>query len=185
MAMKNQLWKIAAAASLGALLLSGCAGGTTTTNTPGQNSSTSQSSAGPAGTGSASPATSATLTTGSSTLGTIVVNGQGLTAYVFDHDSAGSGKSSCAGACIALWPAITSTTATPTVSGVSGSVATIALPDGKMQITLNGFPLYTYAADSAPGDVRGQGYGSIWWAVAPDGTKVTGSPATTSGGSGY
>jgi hypothetical protein len=66
------------------------------------------------------------------------------------------------------------------VDGVTGDVDTITRDDGTRQITLDGLPLYTYAADSHPGDVTGQGVGGIWWVVAADGAKVTGAPSPSS-----
>ncbi|MEO8908455.1 MAG: hypothetical protein ABI310_10355 [Microbacteriaceae bacterium] len=126
---------------------------------------------------SASPASgsgaSGSLGTASSSLGTIVVNGSKMTVYVFDKDTAGEKTSACTGACITTWPAVTTTSATPAVTGVTGKVGTIPTPDGTMQITLDGHPLYTYAGDSAAGDATGQGLQGIWWAVSPAGTKIT------------
>src|SRR5688572_1032150 len=45
-----------------------------------------------------------TLTTAESDLGTIIVDDEGLTVYVFDEDTQGSGESSCSGSCLANWP---------------------------------------------------------------------------------
>jgi predicted lipoprotein with Yx(FWY)xxD motif len=58
---------------------------------------------------------------------------------------------------------------------VTGTVATITGANGAKQVTLNGLPLYTFAGDSAAGDVTGQGVGKIWWVVGADGTKITSS----------
>ena len=126
--------------------------------------------------------------TGLSPLGTIIVNGQGMTAYVFDHDTANSGVSTCSGACQSLWPPITSTSATPVVKGVTGTVATITRSDGTKQVTVNGLPLYTYTPDTKPGDDTGQGFSGIWWVVGANGSKITAQPSPTASpysGSGY
>ncbi|WP_431220652.1 COG4315 family predicted lipoprotein [Leifsonia xyli] len=131
-----------------------------------------------------SAAGGAVLKTGSTTLGKVVVDGTGRTAYVFDKDTAGSGKSVCSGACASQWPAIDTTSDHPTVDGVTGTVGTITGVNGKKQVTLNGWPLYTYAGDSSAGDVTGQGFAKIWWVVGPDGAKIT-SASSTSGSSGY
>lgn len=130
---------------------------------------------------SADAATSASLSTASSSLGTIVVDGTGMTVYVFDNDTANSGKSSCTGTCAVNWPAVTTSSTTPTVSGVSGTVATIPTSDGKNQVTLNGLPLYYFVNDLAAGDVKGQAVQDIWWVVAPDGTKITTAMTTAPG----
>ena len=133
----------------------------------------------------ASAAGATALKTGSTTLGTVVVDGKGLTAYVFDKDTAGSGTSVCSGQCATQWPAIEAGSDHPTVQGVTGTVGTITGVDGKKQVTLDGHPLYTYAGDSSAGDDTGQGFGGIWWVVAPDGTKITSSSSTPTSGSGY
>ncbi|WP_332662015.1 COG4315 family predicted lipoprotein [Aeromicrobium sp.] len=130
------------------------------------------------------PAKGSAIGTSESSLGTIVVDGNGMTAYVFDQDEPGSGKSSCAGGCAEEWPAITSTADQPKVDGVTGEVGTIAGTDGAKQVTLEGLPLYTYAGDGAVGDTQGQGKGGVWWVVSPAGEKIT-KTATTDGGGGY
>ena len=115
----------------------------------------------------------ASLTTAESDLGTIVVDDQGMTVYVFDNDTQGSGESSCTGQCLANWPPVTAEEA-PTLDGVTGDVDTITGTDGSTQVTLNGWPLYYFAGDSAAGDTSGQGVNDIWWVVGADGEKITG-----------
>ncbi len=109
---------------------------------------------------------------GSSSLGNIVVNGKGMTAYFFDLDKANSGVSACSGSCAAYWPAITSTGVKPNVSGISGAVGTIAIKGGKHQVTISGRPIYTYAPDKAPGQVKGQGVQGVWYVISPTGKEI-------------
>ena len=118
----------------------------------------------------------APLHTASTSLGEIVVDGAGMTAYVFDKDTAGAGVSACTGSCVGQWPAIMTDSASPKVEGITGDVGTIELANGSKQVTLDGLPLYTYAGDSAPGDTNGQGVSNIWWVVDPSGAKVTQAP---------
>lgn len=125
---------------------------------------------------------SGTLRTADSSLGRIVVDGKGMTAYYYTPDKAGSGKSVCTGECLAAWPPITTTAAAPKATGVTGTVGTITRSDGSKQLTVNGRPVYLFAQDDKPGDVKGQGVGGIWFVLRPDGTMVTGQ---SSGGSGY
>jgi predicted lipoprotein with Yx(FWY)xxD motif len=129
------------------------------------------------GSDDAATSPAAVLATADSDLGEIVVDAEGRTVYVFDRDTAGSGTSSCVDSCLANWPAVTADDDTPEVRGVSGEVGTIERDDGTRQVTLDGLPLYTHAADSDPGDVTGQGVQGGWWVVAPDGAKVTETPA--------
>jgi predicted lipoprotein with Yx(FWY)xxD motif len=114
-------------------------------------------------------------------VGTIVVDAKGQALYMFDKDTAGS-ASACTGQCVSLWPALTTTSATPTVTGVTGDVGTAPTADGKQQVTLDGHRLYLFSGDSGAQQINGQGFMGLWWAVAPDGTKVTGT-ASSSGSS--
>jgi predicted lipoprotein with Yx(FWY)xxD motif len=123
------------------------------------------------------PAGEAVLSTADSEFGEIVVDGEGMTVYVFDKDTAGSGESACADQCLADWPPVTADAETPAVDGVSGEVGTITRDDGRMQVTLEGLPLYTFAGDSASGDTAGHGVQDVWWVVTPDGAKATGAPS--------
>jgi len=110
-----------------------------------------------------------------------------MTVYVFDKDTPNSGKSSCTGGCAMAWPEVIASSKSPHVSGVTGKVGTITGVDGKTQVTLNGWPLYTFAHDSGPGETKGQGVGGVWWVVGPDGSKITKTPAPSAGqsSSGY
>ncbi|MEC5179669.1 COG4315 family predicted lipoprotein [Arthrobacter sp. CG_A4] len=154
-----------------AALLSGCAGGsgTSTTSTPATTSPSAASSA-PASTPAAA---AAALKVASSKLGQIVVDGKGMSVYYFTKDTKDSGTSACTGGCLTAWPPVVTTSAAPTVDGVTGKVGTIATPDGKKQVTINGMPIYYFAKDKAAGDVLGQGVNSVWYVVAPSGEMIT------------
>ena len=112
------------------------------------------------------------LTTADSELGMIVVDGDGMTAYYFLNDTKDSGASACEGDCLTAWPPITTESDTPTVEGVTGEVGTITATDGSTQITIDGRPVYTFAQDTAPGDVKGQGVNDVWFVIAPDGSEI-------------
>ena len=114
----------------------------------------------------------ADLSTAETSLGTIVVDGKGMTAYYFTKDTKDSGVSACTGDCATAWPAIESASDTPTVDGVTGTVGTIPAADGGKQITINGMPIYTFAKDTAAGDVNGQDANGVWYVIAPDGTMI-------------
>ena len=158
-----------AAVALALLALAGCG-----SSTYGGGSANGTSSS------SAASSSKAELTTAKTGLGTVVVDAQGRTVYVFDKDTAGSGASACSGDCLAKWPPVQAASDTPTVSGVTGKLGTITRDDGTKQVTLAGMPLYLFAGDSHAGDVTGQGVGGVWWAVSPDGAKITGSAAASS-----
>ena len=127
---------------------------------------------------SGSPAASATastavdLKTASSTAGAIVVDAKGMSVYFFTKDAKDSGTSACTDACLAAWPPVTTTSERPSAEGVTGKLGTIATPDGKKQVTLEGLPLYYFAKDTKPGDILGQGVNNVWYLANPSGAMV-------------
>jgi predicted lipoprotein with Yx(FWY)xxD motif len=131
------------------------------------------SSSSSSGSSSSEPASANALDTASTSLGTVVVDGKGMTVYYFKKDVKDSGKSNCSGQCLALWPAVVAPSINPQVDGVTGTVGTITRDDGSMQVTINGLPVYTYAKDNAAGDVTGQGVGGVWYVIAPSGDAIT------------
>lgn len=163
-----------------AALLSGCAGtsGTGTSTTPAAATSQAGSAAAasapaPAPTSAPAPAAATTdLKTADSSAGRIVVDGKGMSVYVYAKDVKDSGRSACTGGCLQSWPPVLAAADAPTADGVAGTVGTIAAPDGRKQLTVNGMPVYTYAKDVAAGDILGQGVGSVWHLVAPSGDVV-------------
>lgn len=112
--MRTTIWA-AAAVTAGVLGLAGCG------SDSGSDAASEQGSSAPDG---ASEASDAALSTADSSLGEIVVDGEGRTAYVFDEDTAGSGESACGGRSLDIWPAITADSNSPTVDGVAGEVGT-------------------------------------------------------------
>ena len=117
---------------------------------------------------------SAVLTTADSPLGEIVVDGEGMTVYMFDNDTQGADVSVCEGECATNWPAVTSDSDSPEVEGVTGEVGTIEGVDGSTQVTLNGWPLYYFIGDEAAGDTNGQAVQDVWWVLTPAGEKIGG-----------
>jgi len=170
-----------------AALLSGCGGGATTTTTTAAAPATSSAAAStPAesasGTASAPASMSgAVLSVAQSSAGEIVVGDKGLSVYAWTKDTKDAGTSACTAACLTTGPPVTSTTATPTVSGVTGKIGTIPTADGKMQVTINGMPVYYYSKDQAAGDIMGQGVGGLWYLVSPAGEMIKSAPSSSSG----
>jgi predicted lipoprotein with Yx(FWY)xxD motif len=173
----RKTWIFAASAAA-ALVLAGCGSGSTSASSG--SSSSSGSSAAPSG---SSTAAATDLAAWESPLGTIVVDGKGRTVYAFDKDTAGAETSACSGQCVSLWPALTTTSSTPSVSGVTGEVGTAPAADGTQQVTLDGHRLYTFSGDSDAQQVNGQGFMGLWWVLAPDGTKVTDTASSPSSSS--
>lgn len=107
-------------------------------------------------------------------LGKIVVDAQGFTLYDFHKDK--GTESACYGACAAAWPPLTTSGAPKAMAGVTASkLGTTKRKDGTVQITYAGHPLYTYAADTQPGDTNGQdidSFGAEWYALMPSGAEA-------------
>jgi predicted lipoprotein with Yx(FWY)xxD motif len=143
-------------------------------------SSTSTSSTTGSSTSASSSASTATVALGHTSLGDVVVDGKGMTLYMYTKDTKGSGKSACAGQCLVAWPPLIAT-GTPTADGVTGPLGTIDTPDGKKQVTLDGWPLYTYVKDTKPGDVTGQNVGQIWFVLDKTGMPIKQSAGGSTG----
>jgi predicted lipoprotein with Yx(FWY)xxD motif len=95
-------------------------------------------------------------------------------------------KSTCTGSCLSFWPPLDGKATAG--SGVTASqLGTITGTNGAAQVTYAGHPLYYYAADTKPGDVKGQGSnqsGALWWILTPSGAPIE-SKAPAGGGGGY
>ncbi len=112
-------------------------------------------------------------------LGTVLVDGQGITLYLFATDVRGE-PSRCYDICAVQWPpdllpaGVTAPVAGP---GVDASMlGTVPRSDGSTQITYHGWPLYFWPPDRAPGKATGQALtnaGGRWWVVSPAGDAIT------------
>jgi predicted lipoprotein with Yx(FWY)xxD motif len=169
----------AAAVPVIALVAAGCGGGS--------GNGDSAAASAPPKTVSGQSATIGTASEGN--LGTILVDSQGRTLYLFEKDS--DTKSACYGACASAWPPLRDS-AKPTVdSGLNAAlVGTTSRSDGMAQVTYNGHPLYLFSGDEKPGDTEGQGstaFGGAWLALNPSGDQATeqGTSATSGSGGGY
>jgi len=106
------------------------------------------------------------ISVASSSLGQILVDGQGLTLYLVS-----SGV--CAGSCAAIWPPVPYDDVAVLGDGIDAFLlGQTEREDGFLQATYNGHPLYLYSGDSAPGDVNGQGVSDVWFAVDVTGSGV-------------
>jgi predicted lipoprotein with Yx(FWY)xxD motif len=139
--------------------------------------STSTSSA-----GATAPATVSTAKVGD--LGTVLVDGNGMTLYLFENDTGMS--STCTGTCASTWPALTTSGDAKATSGADASMlGTTTRDDGSTQVTYNGHPLYLYSGDTAAGQANGQGISNVWFAVTTQGTAASSKSGGGGGGGGY
>src|SRR5687768_7836638 len=105
-------------------------------------------------------------------MGMVVQDGDGRTLYRFDKDTPKpEGKSNCNGQCAQTWPPFLSDQI-PQLEGVDSKlVSLITRADGKKQVAIDGWALYTYSKDPGPGKWAGQGVGGTWFVIQPDGKR--------------
>lgn len=124
-------------------------------------------------------------------VGTHLIVGDGLSVYLFTEDS--PGVSTCEGVCLEAWPPVL-TSGPPVAAGRvdPALLGTLTRPDGTLQVTYSGMPLYRFRSDMGEGDTRGQSVQGVWFVVGIDGEPI-GAPsraadtmqAPPSGGYGY
>ena len=110
--------------------------------------------------------------------GTYLTDGSGMALYLFEEDRregerGRSVETDCEGECLERWPPFLAPS-TPTAGGSAdaGLIGSFQRPDGAMQATYNGWPLYYFAEDFVPGDINGhdfEEFGGDWYLVTPDG----------------
>ena len=183
----RQITKLLVPTLAASVLLAACGSSSTTKSSNSTASSTPTASQ--TGGGASAPAVK---TATSSTLGaTVLADSQGLTLYHLSGEQ--NGKWICtSAACLQAWRPLTAQTgAAP--SGSVGSLRTVKRPDGTMQVTYKGMPLYTFAQDQKAGDAKGQGIKDVgtWTAVTANAATSsmpatsTPAPSSPSGGRGY
>lgn len=167
----SRVWALTAGLLLtGSLAACGSNASSNTDSAGGYGSTSSSTSASPSASGSVA-SQAATVMTASSDLGTILVDGKGMTLYLFTKDTQGSGTSTCEGPCLAAWPPLLGQPQTGTGAD-KALLGTLTRSDGTTQVTYNGWPLYYWAQDSAPGDTTGQGVNKVWWVLDPAGDAI-------------
>ncbi len=90
-----------------------------------------------------------------------LTDSNGMTLYYFTKDVAG--QSACYGGCAKVWPIFHANTIDVPSTLSSSDFGTITRTDGTPQTTYKGWPLYYFAGDKAPGDVKGEGVRKIWY----------------------
>ena len=109
----------------------------------------------------------------SADFGPILVDGEGLSLYLFTNDTKDSGESTCTGECLVEWPALATDGSPVAGEGVDATLlSTITRDDGSLQVAYNGWPLYYFHEDAAAGDTNGQGLGGVWFLVSPTGEAI-------------
>lgn len=96
---------------------------------------------------------------------TVLTNTKGLTLYSLSVEK--NGKFICTGSCTSTWIPLTVSAGTKPKGPVA--LGTIKRPEGKIQVTFKGLPLYTFDGDSAKGQANGEGFKDVgtWHAATP------------------
>lgn len=108
------------------------------------------------------------MVTSDSTWGKFLAVSGGWTVYRFTSDK--TGKSTCFGACAKAWPPVLLAKGQKAPVGDKvGHLGTLRRPNGSLQVTYEGIPLYRFAGDVKSGEVSGNGKDNFgtWWVVNP------------------
>lgn len=99
--------------------------------------------------------------------GVVLTNGHGDSLYLLTNES--GDHIACKGGCLSIWPPLLVPRSVHRVHagpGVAGHLGLVARSATTWQVTDNGYPLYTYAGDSKPGQATGEGIvsnGGTWY----------------------
>jgi predicted lipoprotein with Yx(FWY)xxD motif len=113
-------------------------------------------------------------------LGVVLVNGRGLTLYMFKPDR--QKRVTCKRACAVEWPPLKLKKGQkPTAGGAAKQklLSSDRNPSGGRVVTYNRWPLYTYLGDQKPGQANGQALnlnGGLWYVLSPRGKVITTKP---------
>jgi len=152
---------LAVSGVLGILLLAGCR----TSAVPGSAYASAAPSAASSSSGASASASPAALTVRKTRAGYVLANAAGYTIYWFARDHRGSPRSACTGRCLLIWFPVTGHPVAARGVTLDAVLGTITRPDGVVQATYDGYPLYTFGSDSAPGQVRGNGAAGTWHVI--------------------
>ena len=100
----------------------------------------------------------------------VLTDGDGFTLYYFRKDE--PGVSNCNEPCSTTWPPVPADEQVDTSALDVSRLGAVTRDDGSEQLAYDGMPLYLFVDDVAPGDVKGQGVGNVWFAVAADGSEI-------------
>lgn len=112
---------------------------------------------------SEAPASNIYLTKTDPQKGQYLTDFAGMTLYTFDKDT--KGVSNCSGTCAVNWPPYTS--GATAEKNLPANITVITRSDGSKQFAWKDMPLYYYASDTKPGQLLGDGVGTVWHIVKP------------------
>jgi predicted lipoprotein with Yx(FWY)xxD motif len=109
--------------------------------------------------------------------GSILVDSGGKTLYYFTKDTPGNGLSACYNQCVVIWPVFRAEPLRVSLPLSAADFGEITRTTGEKQTTFNGWPLYYYQGDVAPGETKGYGLNQAWYLLSPSGI-MTPAPTT-------
>ncbi|HZT45543.1 MAG TPA: hypothetical protein VFA24_05125 [Gaiellaceae bacterium] len=114
---------------------------------------------------------------------TVLVNAAGHTLYNLSVER--KGRFICTnGTCLSLWHPLLVAKGTKPTGRVP--LGTVRRPDGRIQVTYKGAPLYTFVQDVKRGDAKGEGFRDVGvWHATTVGGKAAPAPAPSPGPYGY
>jgi predicted lipoprotein with Yx(FWY)xxD motif len=124
---------------------------------------------------SEAPAAAVELAVADSSLGQIIVDGEGKTLYMFQPDEAGT--PTCYDDCATAWPPLLADDPASVTVGTgldASKLSVVDRTDGGKQLKYGNWTLYYFANDTAAGDVNGQGINEVWYVLAPSGEPIKG-----------
>jgi predicted lipoprotein with Yx(FWY)xxD motif len=105
----------------------------------------------------------------------VLVDARGMTLYMFENDKV-KDVSACYDACATAWPPalVTSEAQLSLFQGGGLDRSKLKLirraDTTALQVSYNGWPLYTWVRDVKIGDTTGQAVGNVWWVIDATGT---------------
>jgi predicted lipoprotein with Yx(FWY)xxD motif len=183
--MRKRGWA-AAVVGLGGLLpvLAACGSSATNTNAgsayggSGMSATPASSAMSGGGTTSGMGTSTPSLTIRATKIGKVLADAKGDTLYWYSNDTKDS-PSTCTGSCLKQWPIVTGKAVAAPGVKLAGVLGAITDAGGTIQASYNGYPLYTYAGDMAPGDTTGNDAGGVWHVIT--GSTLTSATSTAAG----
>ena len=113
----------------------------------------------------------------------ILVNRSGMTLYHLSVER--KGHFICTDpTCVSIWHPLLAPKGTKPTGRVP--LGTVRRPNGTMQVTYKGEPLYSFGEDTKPGDTKGEGFKDVgvWHAATVGAAATTSTSGSSTGGYG-
>jgi predicted lipoprotein with Yx(FWY)xxD motif len=159
---------LAATVISGTLLLAACGTSTVPGSAYAAGSAKAMSRVAPSAPARSTPASSprsAVLTVRKTAIGYVLANASGYTVYWDSQDPKGSSRPACAGRCLLEWFPVKGKAVAAKGVTLHAVLGCITRTTGLRQATYNGYPLYTFGSDSAPGMTTGNRSAGVWHVI--------------------